>query len=154
MTHLEKELDGLMAKQSENESSEDDLSDGEALRTADVLGVERPRNNSTIEEEIRADILPENKSSTNKESKAKLSEEEITEVEKPEEKTTLDWKEMIKEEELLTEKIPKTEMPEKSKIIQKERNELLKGKVSQEKESEIREKNKSPHLNFKSTCDM
>ena len=47
---LDKELDDLMAKQSENESSEDDLSDGEALRTADVSGVEWPRINSTIEE--------------------------------------------------------------------------------------------------------
>ena len=53
---LEKKLNNLRKEQSENESSED----GETLRTVYALVVERPHINSTIEEEIRADILKPN----------------------------------------------------------------------------------------------
>ena len=91
----------MMNKQSENESSEDDLSDGETLKTADASGVERPRINSTTEEEIRANILTKDEPKTNEKFKAKLSEVKIMQVKTPGKETTLDWNMLIEEEEIL-----------------------------------------------------
>ena len=59
--------------------------------------MERPRINSTIEDEIRVDTLPENEPSTNEESKAEVSEEKIMKDKKPEEQATLDSKELFAE---------------------------------------------------------
>ena len=47
-------------------------------RTEDALEVKRPPINSTIEDEIRVDTLPEDEPLTNEGSKAELSEEKIT----------------------------------------------------------------------------
>ena len=67
---LDRELNKLMNKKSENESSEDDLLNEETLRTADASRLKRPRINSTIEEEIRVNTQPEDEPSTNEGSKA------------------------------------------------------------------------------------
>ena len=113
----------------------------------------RRETNSTIDDEIRVDTLPEDKPSMNAGSKVELSEEKITKDKNPEEEATLDWKELFKEEkflkndlwnakhsedklsekkknELTKENMPKTETPKKPEVIQK-KNELYERKMSQ-----------------------
>ena len=125
---LENQLNKLMKEQSWNESSEDDLPDGEILKTTDASGVVRSQINSTLEEEIRAKPQPADKPSTN---------EEIMEVKKPEEETTLNCNDWIEEEEL-------QENDQQNGKLWK-RNKLSEEKT-QVKESE---KNKSLNQNFK-----
>ena len=88
--NLMKELNDPLNEKSENDFSEDNLSDEETLRTTDATKVGIPIINSTTEKETRVDTLPEKKPSKNEVSETGLSDKEITKDIKPEEEMSLE----------------------------------------------------------------